>query len=147
MVRRIASISPLTAMMAPNASSNPAQGLSSLRRSDGVAGRFGGVLAAGWGGPPEGAVGKLIDVPPGVLLEPMVATALGAAITQTREATGLVRGVVLEVTGGGRAPTDGAGAGGVPDLSQVPQLDPGVVALGRKAVVAAFGGDRVERDD
>ncbi len=53
---------------------------------------------------------------------------------------------MLEVAGGGGAPADGAGAGGVPDLGQVAELDPGVVALGRKAVVAVVGGDRVERD-
>ncbi len=53
---------------------------------------------------------------------------------------------MLEVAGGGGAPADGAGAGGVPDLGEVPELDPGVVALGRKAVVAVLGGDRVERD-
>jgi hypothetical protein len=81
-----------------------------------------------------------------VLLEPVVAAALRAAVAQAREAAGLVRDVVLEVAAGGGAPADRAGAGGVPDLGQVPQLDPGVVALGRKAVVAAFGGDRVERD-
>jgi hypothetical protein len=39
---------------------------------DGVARGFGGVLAAGRGGPPEGAVGELVDLPAGVLLQPVV---------------------------------------------------------------------------
>ena len=41
----------------------------------------------------------------------------------------------------------GAGAGGVPDLGQVPQPDPGVVAAGFVPVVAGVGGERVEGDD
>jgi len=44
--------------------------------SDRVAGGLGGVLAAGRGSPPEGAVGKLVDVPAGVLFEAMVVPAL-----------------------------------------------------------------------
>ena len=117
-----------------------------LGSSDGVAGGLGGVLPSGWGGPAEGAVGELVEVPPGVLFEPMVVAALRSAITQTRSATGLVGGVVLEVAGGGGAPADGAGAGGVPDLAQVPELDPGVVARGLEPVVAVRRGDRVEGD-
>src|SRR6266852_5961506 len=35
----------------------------------------------------------------------------------------------------------------MPDLAQVPQLDPGVVALGLEPVVTILGGDRVKRDD
>jgi hypothetical protein len=35
----------------------------------------------------------------------------------------------------------------VPDLSQVPQLDAGVVALGLIAMITFVDGDRIERDD
>src|SRR5690349_16910245 len=97
-----------------------------LWRSDGVAGGFGGVGASGWGGPPEGAVGELVDLPLGVLLEPMVVTALRAGVAETGAAARFVRGVVLVVALGGGAPTDGAGAGGVPDLGQVPELHAGI---------------------
>src|SRR5271167_1817436 len=114
--------------------------------SNGVAGWFGGVLPSRWGGPPEGGVGELVDMPPGVLLEPVVAAALRTAITQTRPAAGLVGGVVLEVAGGGGTPADGAGTGSVPDLGQVPELDPGVMGRGREPVITVLGGDRVEGD-
>lgn len=36
--------------------------------------------------------------------------------------------------------------GGMPDLAQVAELDPGIVAPGLEAVVAGLGGDRVEPD-
>jgi len=45
-------------------------------KSDGVPGGFGGVGAPGRGGPPEGAVGELVDRPVRVLLEPVVVAAL-----------------------------------------------------------------------
>ena len=114
---------------------------------DRVAGGFGGVGPPGWGRPPEGAVGKLVDLPPGVLLEPVVVTALRAGVTQTGAAACFVGGVVLVVALGGGPPADGAGAGGVPDLGQVPEPDPGVVTFGLESVVAGVGGDRVDRDD
>ena len=116
-----------------------------LGRSDGVAGGFGGVLPSGWGGPPEGAVGELIDLPPGVLLEPMVMPTLRTAITQAAPATGLVRDVMFEITIASRPPADRAGTGSVPDLGQVPEPDPGIVALGLEPVIAVPGGDRVQR--
>jgi hypothetical protein len=47
-----------------------------------------------------------------------------------------MRGVVLEVALGGGPPADGAGAGGVPDLGQVPEPDPGVVPPGLVPVLA-----------
>src|SRR5207302_9259806 len=99
-----------------------------LPRLDGVAGGFGVVGAPGRGGPPEGPVGELLDRPLGVLLEAMVVTALRAAITQARPSARFVRGVVLEVALGGGPPADRAGAGRVPDLGLVPQLDPRIVA-------------------
>ena len=74
-------------------------------------------------------------------------TALRTGVAKTGPAACLIRGVVLVVALGGRAAADGADAGGVPDLGQVPQLDAGVVAAGLMAVVAGVGGDRVDRDD
>ncbi len=63
-------------------------------RLDGVPGWFGGVLAARWGGPAEGAVGELVDVPARVLLDPVVVPALGTVIIRTfRAAHGLRRGL------------------------------------------------------
>ena len=87
-----------------------------LRWSDRMAGGFGGVLAAGGSSPPDGAVGQLIDVPPRVLLDPMVVPALRVAITQAAAAARLERDVVLKVRLRGRAPAGRAGTGGVPDL-------------------------------
>ena len=84
-----------------------------------------GVAAPGRRGPPEGAVGELIDRPPRLLLEPVVMPALRTPITQARPPARLVRRVVLEVALAGGPPADGAGAGGVPDLGQVPERDPG----------------------
>ena len=115
--------------------------------SDGVPGGFGGVGPPGRGDPAEGAVGKLVHSPPGVLLEPVVVAALGAGVAQARAAACFVRGVVLVVALGGGATADGAGAGSVPDLGQVPQPGPGIVAAGLIPVVAGVGGDRVDRDD
>ena len=48
-----------------------------VRGSDGVAGGFGVLAAPGRGGPAEGAVGELIDGPPGLLLEPVVVRHFG----------------------------------------------------------------------
>src|SRR5271165_3159851 len=77
----------------------------------------------------------------------MVVAAFRAAITQARSAACFVGYVVLKVAGGGGSSADRTGAGGVPDLGQVAELDPGVVALSLEPVVAVAGGDRVERDD
>src|SRR6185312_3621261 len=90
---------------------------------DGVAGGFGGVGPAGRSRPPEGPVGKLIHFPPGVLLEPVVVTALRAGVAETGAAAGLIRGVVLKVAPGGGPTADRAGAGSVPDPGKVPELD------------------------
>src|SRR6266487_299158 len=117
------------------------------RELDRVAGWFGVVGASGRGGPPEGPVGELVHRPLRVLLEPVVMPALRAAITQARPPACLIRGVVLKVSLGGGAAADGAGAGGVPDLRQVQQLDPGVVAAGLVAVVAGVGGEGVHGDE
>src|SRR5262249_35770044 len=56
-------------------------------------------------------------------------------------------GVVFEVAPGGGAAAARPGAGSVPDLGQVPELDPRVVAVGLQSVVAGVGGDRGEIDD
>ena len=119
----------------------------SAPRLDRVARGFGVVGPAGRCGPSEGAVGELVDLPPGVLLEAVVVPALRAGVAETRAAACFVGGVVLVVALGGGAAADGAGAGGVPDLGQVPEPGPGVVAAGFVAVVAGVGGDRVQRDD
>ena len=111
-----------------------------------VAGGFGGADAAGRGGPPEGAVGELIRFPSRILFEPVVAAAFRTAITQARSPARLVRDIMLEIAGGSRSAADRAGAGGVPDLGQVPQLDAGVVTLGLEPVVAVLGGNGVEGD-
>src|SRR6266700_2673182 len=92
---------------------------------DGVPGGFGVVAAPGRRSPPEGAVGELVDRPPGLLLEPVIMTALRAAVTQACPAARFVGGVVLEVALGGGPSAHGAGTGRVPDLGQVPPLDPG----------------------
>ena len=65
--------------------------------------------------------------------------ALRAGVAETGAAACFVGGVVLQVALGGGPAADGAGAGGVPDLGQVPQPDSGVVAAGLVAVVAGVG--------
>ena len=109
--------------------------------SDRVAGWFGGV------GRPDGVVHR--KVPSGswstfhlrCCLTRWSRQTLRSGVTQARSSARLKGDVVLEVAGGGRSPADGAGAGGVPDLGQVAELDAGVVALGLKPVVAVLGGD------
>jgi hypothetical protein len=81
----------------------------------------------------------LLDVPPGLLLESVIMTTLWAAITQARPATRLIRDIMFEVTLARWPPTHRAGASRVPDLGQVPQLDPGIVAFGGEPVVAVLG--------
>src|SRR6185369_14319326 len=114
--------------------------------SDRIARRLGAVLAAGWGGPAERPVGELVHVPARVLLEPVIAPALRARVTQARPAARLVRRVVLEIAVRRRAAAPGPGAGRVPHLGQVPQLDPGIMARGLEPVIAPRGIDRVEPD-
>src|SRR5690349_24390303 len=110
--------------------------------SDGVLRRFGGVLPPGRGRPAERPVGELVHVPARVLLEPVVAPALRARVAQARAPARLVRGVVLEIAVRRRAAAPGPGAGRVPHLGQVPQPDPGIMALGLEPVVAPLGVNR-----
>src|SRR6185437_7418922 len=111
-----------------------------------VPGRFGDVLPPGRGDPAERPVGKLVDRPPGVLLEPVVASTFRAAITQARPPARFVRGVVVEVALGGGPAAARSGASRMPDPGQVPELDPGIMALGLEPVIALLRGDRVESD-
>ena len=53
---------------------------------------------------------------------------------------------MFEITIASRSPTGRRSTGGVPDLAQVAELDPGIVASGLEAVVAVAGGDRLECD-
>jgi len=115
--------------------------------SDRVARRFGDVLASGWRGPPDVAAGQMLSLPPRILFHPVVESALRVPITQTRTATGLIRGAMFEVAVFGRAAAPRPGTRGVPDLGQVPQLDPGVMPGGLPPVVAVPGGDRLDVHD
>src|SRR5271154_6347359 len=124
----------------------PGPSASAFPPSDGVPGWFGGALAPGRGGPSEGAVGELFGLPAGVLLEAVVEPALRAPVAQATAAARFVGDVVFEVGPGGGPPAGRPGAGGMPDLGQVPQLDPGIVALSLIPVVARVGADRLERD-
>jgi hypothetical protein len=71
--------------------------------------------------------------------------ALRTGVTEAGAAACFVGDVVLVVALGGGAAADGAGAGGVPDLGQVPESDPGIMAFRLVPVVAGVGGDRVDR--
>src|SRR5690349_19569511 len=108
--------------------------------------RFGRVLPPGRGGPAECPVGKLVDRPAGVLLEPVITPALRVAVAHTGPSARFIRGVVLEVALRRWPAAPGSGAGRVPDLGQVPQLDPGIMALGLEPVIALLRGDRIEGD-
>jgi len=72
---------------------------------------------------------------------------LWAAVAQAGPPARLIRGVVLEIALGGGSSADRAGAGRVPDLGQVPEPDPGVVAAGLVPVLAVVGVQGVDRDD
>src|SRR5208282_1822368 len=87
------------------------------------------------------------DRPPRILLQPVLVPALGARITQTGSATGLVRGVVFEIAAGRGSPAGRAGTRGMPDLGQVPELDAGIVPGGLEPVIAGIDGDRVDREE
>src|SRR6185312_6327100 len=78
--------------------------------SDRVPRWFGRVLPPGRSGPAERPVGKLVDRPARVLLEPVITPALRAAVAHTGPSACFVRGVVLEVAMCGRPSAPGPGA-------------------------------------
>ena len=113
---------------------------------DGVPRRLGVVAPPGRGRPPVPAVGELLGLPPGPLLEPMIMPAFGTAITQARPPARFIRRVVLEVAGGGGPPAHRRRARRMPDLGQMPQLDPGIMSFGCEPMLARVGADGVEGD-
>jgi hypothetical protein len=104
-------------------------------------------VAPGWGGPPEGGRGRLLDVPAGVLLEPVLVPAFRPGVTQAGPAARLIWRVMFPVALGGGPPAGRAGARGVPDLGQAPEPDPGIMARGLVPVVAVAGGNGIGRDE
>src|ERR1700758_331867 len=95
---------------------------------DGVPGWLYYVLPSRGRGPADLPAGELLSVPARVLLEPVVEAALRVPVAQAGPAARLIRDVVLEVGAHGGAAAARPGARGVPDLGQVPEHDPGVVA-------------------
>src|SRR5690348_11216693 len=77
----------------------------------------------------------------------MVVPALRTGVAAAGASADVVRGVVVDVALGGGPPADRAGAGGVPDLDQVLQPDPGIVAAGLVPVVAGVSGQGLQGDD
>src|SRR4029077_15498605 len=77
---------------------------------------------------------------------PVVGPALRPAIAQTRPAAGLIRNVMLEVTPPGGPPAPRPGTPGVPDLRQVPQHHPGIMAPGLPPVITLPGRQRPDLD-
>src|SRR5689334_5028768 len=73
--------------------------------------------------------------------------AFGVAVTKIRPAARLERDIMLEVALGGGPSAYRAGAGGMPDLSQVPELYSGVMSLGLELVVAVVGVQGVQLHD
>ena len=82
-----------------------------------------------------------------MLFESVVEAALWSAITQATSSACFVGDVVLEIGLGGGPTAAWSGAGGMPDLGQVPELDPGIMTLGLEPVITLIDGDRVERDE
>src|ERR1051325_6014916 len=94
-----------------------------------IPGQLGVVPAARRGGPAECSVGKLVHLPLRVLFESVVVAAFGVGVAQAGPTACFVGGVVLVVALAGGPAADRAGAGGVPDLGQVPEPGAGVVAV------------------
>ena len=80
----------------------------------------------------------LFDLPAGVLFDPVVVSAFRTRVAQAGPAARLIRDVVLEVAARGRPAADRAGTGGMPDLRQVPELYPGLVARGLEPVITVL---------
>src|ERR1700733_4796098 len=113
---------------------------------DGIPSGFRDVLPSRRRGPPDVTARKLRGVPPRVLLHPVVVAAGRVPVAQTGPTARLVRDVVFEITSLGGTAAAGPGAGGVPDLGQVPEHDPGIVALGLPPVIAVPGRQRPDLD-
>ena len=114
---------------------------------DGIAGGFGGVLPSGGSGPPDLAAGQLLGLPAGILFQPVIIAALGVPVTQTGPAADLIRNVVLKVAVHSWSPAAWSGARRVPDLGEVPQHHPGIMAFRLMAVVAPAGGNRPDLEE
>jgi hypothetical protein len=90
--------------------------------------------------------GQLLDRPARILFDPVVTAALRVAVAQAGPAAGLVGDVVLEIAAGRRSAAAGSGTRGVPDLGQVPQHDPRIMAPGLVPVVTILAGQRLDLD-
>src|SRR5580700_5473733 len=77
----------------------------------------------------------------------MVVTALRVPVTEAGPATRLIWDVVLEVAARRWPSAARPGARGVPDLGQVPEQDPGIVALGLVPVITLARGDGLKGDE
>jgi hypothetical protein len=113
---------------------------------DRVPRRLGDVLPPGGGGPPDLA-GKLLGHPPRILFDPVVIPALCGFPLHIRVLLSASYGTLCsksQFTAGLRQPGP---VGGVSDLGQVPQHDPGVVASGRMLVITVLGRDRPDLDE
>ena len=73
-------------------------------------------------------------------------TALRIPITHTRTATGLIWDVMFEITSGRGSSAARSGTPRVPDLGQVPEHDPGIMAPGLPPVITVPGGQRPDLD-
>src|ERR1700677_3155678 len=108
--------------------------------SVGVLGWPAGVGAAGGCCPPEpAAVLAGFEVPSGCLLGPVVMTADRTGLAQAGASDLLMRGAVLVVGLFVGPSAGGGGAGGLQDPGEVAELDPGIMSLGLKLVVAGAG--------
>src|SRR5580658_5729642 len=113
---------------------------------DWIPGRLGDVLPSGRCCPPEVSARELLGVPPRVLLHPVVGPALRPAIAQARPAAGLIRNVMLEIASGRGPPAARPGTPRVPDLGQVAEHHPGIMAPGLPPVITLPGRQRPDLD-
>src|SRR3984885_4833407 len=109
---------------------------------DGIPSGFRDVLPSRRRGPPDVTARKLRGVPPRVLLHPVVVAAGRVPVTQTGPPARLVRNVMFEIASRGRAAAARSGTRRVPDLGQVPEHDPGIMAAGLPPVITVPAGQR-----
>lgn len=76
----------------------------------------------------------------GVLFEPVLVPALGGDIAQTGAAARLVRDIVLGIAVLSWSSAVRPGAGSMPDLGEVPELDPGAMTAGLEAMITFAEG-------